>query len=394
MASGGFASRLNLPMLISLTFLLEPKLFVKIPAINYLYIAGAVFVFFGVVIKLAKRNIKPSGFFVAAILYRAALLPQTLLMGGELLDWGYYSITLISVVGYFECQEDEKRRVSLIDTLAYLLLAYLLINAVLMLMYPKGIVDGLYFLGYRTRVVEVLMAALAASSYIDCQLHRLSIRTVFIVVFGAFQILNLWVATALVGVAVAFGVYVAMRLLKDIDKSRLFNVITILGILLTLLFCVFNIQELFAGLIQDVLHKSVSLSNRTDIWKMAIDMIQDSPVFGYGIVDDGGHILWITSWNSLYWQAHNNILQIMLDGGCLCLIPYLVMLFYVGRSVKRHLIGSPFLDVALAIWAAFNVMSVSEIFVLQNYYFVFLVLVLMACRIENDKRRKEAVNAL
>lgn len=376
---GCIAARINLTTLLCLTLLLEPKLFVKFPAINYFYIAGAVAVFCVVMAELMRCRIKLGKFFVFALLYRLAIFPQTVLQNGELLDWGYYTLTLLALIGYFESMADAKERLSGIDNVAFLLLLYLFLNFVVLLIAPGGVIDGLYFLGYRTRIVEVIIVAIVSSAYVDCCLHKCSFRTVFFCLIGLIQIVILWVATAVVGLAVLVLSLLAFRYSKGLCKPTFFHVITLAGIVATIAFCIFNVSFLFSGFIQSVLHKSASLSDRTYIWALAVQMFKASPLLGYGVVDNGNHILWVTNWMSMYWQAHNNILQILLDGGLLSFIPYLAMLFYVGGELRKKHLSGVFLAVILSAWLAINVMAVSEIFVLQNYFFLFLIIILIAC---------------
>lgn len=376
---GCIAARVNLTVLACLTLLLEPKLFTKFQAINYLYIAGAVVIFCVVAVKLVRGHVKVGKFLTIALLYRLFMLPQTILQGGEILDWRYYTLTLLALAGYFESMRTDRERLEAVDNVAFLILIYLILNSAVLLVYRSGLVDGLYFLGYRTRIVEALIVGIVASAYVDCWQGKMSARTVTICIIGLAQIFALWVATALVGLGVFALAYLVLSRAPGLNKPLLFHAVTLLGIVATVAFCFFNASQLFSHFIQTYLHKSATLSDRTEIWAMAVQMIKASPLFGYGVVDNGNHILWITSWNTMYWQAHNNILQILLDGGLLSFATYLALLIHVGSTLcKRHLSGK-LLSVVLAAWIALNVMGVSEIFVLQNYYFLFLVVILAAC---------------
>lgn len=373
------ASRINLSAIFCLTFLLEPKLFTKFFILNQLYILGAIFVFILVLIRLIKNHIPMGKFIIFALLYRLAMLPQTILQNGQILDWGYYTLTLLALIGYFRSMRSGEERLTAVDNVAYLLFLYLCLNLIILLIDPKGVVDGLYFLGYRTRIVEVLITAVTASSYIDCYQHKLSMRTVMTLVVGLVQILMLWVATAIVGIGILLVSFLVFRRSTQLCKPVMFNVITVLGIVATIAFCMFGASSFFSGFIQSVLHKTATLSDRTSIWTLAIQMIRKSPLFGYGVVDNGNHIFWATSWSASYWQAHNNILQILLDGGMLGFIPYLAMLLNVGVELRKSHTTGIVLAIVLSVWLAFNVMALSEIFVLQNYYFLFLVISLSAC---------------
>ena len=216
---GCIAGRINLTTLMILTLLLEPKLFTKIPMINSLYIVGAVFVFCMVVIRLTHNRIKVDKFFVLILIYRASMFPQTVLLGGEILDWGYYTLTLLALVGYFESLEDDKDRLQVIDNTAFLVLLYLSINLLALITNPAGLIEGLYFLGYRTRIVEVFVLGVVASAYVDCWEGGTSFRTLAICIIGLIQMVNLWVATALVGLGVFAMAYLGLCRLPNLDRK-------------------------------------------------------------------------------------------------------------------------------------------------------------------------------
>lgn len=360
-------------------------MFVKYELINYAYIVGAVCVGIAVFVYAIRSNTKFSSIFLIALLFRLSTLFQTILFSGSILDWGYYTITLLSLICLAENTHSNLDRVRFFKAAAVLLAAYLSINACTIMLWPDGVTEGLYFLGYRTRIVEVFLVAIVASVYVDAyDQKRVSFRTILILILGIAQILALSVVTALVGVGFAIGAFILFKYTGIGREPRLFNFITCFGLLLTIAFCFFHIQNYFADFIQQVLHKSATLSSRATIWELGIDMFFKNPLFGYGIVDNSNHIEWITSWNTANWQAHNNTLQILLDGGLLALITFYALLLSIGKKLKNGFRQHPRSAIAMALWLSFNFMSISEIFVLQNYYFLFLLLLVVASRMDGD----------
>ncbi|WP_419060645.1 O-antigen ligase family protein [Enteroscipio rubneri] len=371
----GFKKGRILVIMLAFSFLLEPKLFVKYPILNYVYIVGAVFVFCYVCFRALRVDIRLEAPLVFVILYRIALFFPTLMSGGAILDWGYYSLTTFSMVALFSMVRDEGQLRELIAAATYTLFLYLVVNLITMILWPDGIVENLFFLGMRTRVTEVVFVAIAATVYLDyVEGRRLSVRTVAVALVAIAQFVLKDVVTAYVGVAVLAIGLVFCKFLNVRNSGKAFKVIFIACIGLSIALCFYHAQYLFKDFIENVLNRSVSLSYREGIWNVGISLFGSSPLFGYGIVDDGNHIQIAQSWAVESWQAHNNLLQILLDGGLVALVCFSAFVWSVGSALAKNVGSYPRRSVLLAVWLAYNVMSVTEIFVLQNYYFLFLAM--------------------
>lgn len=356
------------------SFLLEPKLFVKLPLLNFIYIAGAITVFFYLVYRSISINIIIKTPLAAAFLYRMVLFFPTILYGGEILDWGYYTMTLLSMIMLFAIVRDCRELKKLLQAARITLLLYLGVNLATMIIWPNGVIENLFFLGIRTRITEVAFAAVGISMIVDYfDGRRTSAPTIFIVSFSLVQFSIQDVTTALVGSAVCLAGYVALNCLKPKSCGRVFKFIFISCMLLSIAVCVFHAQYLFRDIIEDVLNKSVTLSYREGIWNEGISLFMERPFLGFGIVDNGNHIATSELWGMNMWQAHNNLLQLLLDGGLIATGFFCAIIYSIGSSIERAKYAIPRQNILLAIWLSYNVMSISEIFVFQNYYFLFLL---------------------
>src|SRR5699024_5541737 len=80
-----------------------------------------------------------------------------------------------------------------------------------------------------------------------------------------------------------------------------------------------NDLKMYSFIIENLLQKDLTLSTRKIIWEIAIKMINESLYTGYGYLSDGRYILY---YNPIrYRDAHNTILQFMLQHGFLGMIP-------------------------------------------------------------------------
>ena len=116
-----------------------------------------------------------------------------------------------------------------------------------------------------------------------------------------------------------------------------------------------------------------TLNGRGFIWKEALESFFDSPIYGYGV-----HGVMIkTFWSS--WTGsgegmnymHNQILQVLNDGGLILLIPFLLMLYYMMQNILKVR------DTHMKFWSTSYILTVLMIMVFEsamNYYYIFILL--------------------
>ena len=142
---------------------------------------------------------------------------------------------------------------------------------------------------------------------------QIGFLTLAILFVGIAQISLLEVTTAFAGLAI-FAVAFAVTTLSQTMNARLsVRAIIVIGLAITILVVGFRIQEHFAEFLATVLDKNATLTGRTELWDSAFGIIGSSPVFGYGINDSVGAFV---PWRGMYWQVHNQWLQLLYDGSC------------------------------------------------------------------------------
>lgn len=91
-----------------------------------------------------------------------------------------------------------------------------------------------------------------------------------------------------------------------------------------------------AGFIEDVLHKSVTLTGRTDIWKEAINVLKSENIlkliFGNGIFNDGSFV----PFGRTYWPAHNQWLQNLYELGITGTILFGWIIVFCDKEKKNR----------------------------------------------------------
>ena len=91
-----------------------------------------------------------------------------------------------------------------------------------------------------------------------------------------------------------------------------------------------HVQGGFEWLIEDMLEKDLTLTNRTDVWTAALEIIKKHPVTGVGLLP-------VAYKKQLlgYSHTHNQVLELLLHGGLLALLPYLGMVWLSSRQALR-----------------------------------------------------------
>ena len=345
------------------------------------------------------RRVTLSATVILFVLYRVSSLLPTVYRDGDLLNWGYVTLSLLSVLMLIELHatagQEERRR--LLRVMTDLLLIYLLINYVMILMDWGRVAawgDGAfaqpsYLLGIRTRVTDCIFPAILLALLYDSGSHRRwGWRTMVAVASGIVQIATLQVATAWVGLAVTAAFYLAVTLRPH--RGGLFSMrgATVMGAAATLLVVFARVQVFFAEQIEELLGKSVSLTGRTDLWDAAFPILADSPLFGYGINSDFGNF--IPGPEGLLWQAHNQYLQIAYDGGLAAVGLFIALLWTASTRADASRCNPRARAAFVSVYAAMSVMAISEIYVYNMA--LFYLIPFLASRADelvgDDERRK------
>ncbi len=127
-----------------------------------------------------------------------------------------------------------------------------------------------------------------------------------------------------------------------INFKRFFNGKTFLTIIimLNLVFVFLSIQDRIAiirFIVEDIMHKDIGLTGRSGIWDLAKRIIIEKPLYGYGTglttLPDGG------KWYEFMriFGPHNQFLYILLAGGIVTLITYIILLVYIAEILNKYL---------------------------------------------------------
>lgn len=351
--------------------LFEPTLFVKYKYLNIIFIVGAcVSLFFAIykLIKIKKINIITCELIILRILY----LANTIINNGDILKVGYQSLIFIALFIYAEIYYRQKRLNVFLSIISKICRIYLLINIVTFVLFPNGLYayeENIYFLGYRTRFTEYAFLLLMLSiieNYINPNRKKLLFSLSLIIL----NILLPHISTAIVGLIVTI---IFFFLFFYNEKKINFKFLFWIALIVNLLIVIFRIQTLFSFFIENILHKTVSLTYRTVIWDMSYPYIFDTNfLWGHGYPINGNFILW----EKIYWQAHNQILQLLYEVGLIGTIIFFHICYMVYNKLEKNYNKQKskiFITIALVL-CAFLIMMITEIY---GYYIPFYVVLII-----------------
>lgn len=364
--------RRRLWLYILFTFMFEPKLFVKNNITNTIFVLGAVLCFSIILIKYILSRHKINKMFFVCILYRLSFAIQTVISHGDILMWGYMSLIIICLLMTIELYADicpDKLLTSLVDVLISILTVNLLISFI----YPDGVIDGIYYIGIRTRFTEVIFAAVGLSITLDIMHNQtISTRTLICILLSIAHIIRFWIATAIIGGLVfIFCLTLLMKVNKLVKflQVKYFLLFSLIG---TVIITMSKDINLFTWFIEDVLNKSLTLSSRTLLWSNTRRIIMESPVIGHGQAINGNFVpaYYIGGYDLK--QSHNQWLQTMYDGGLLTSGLFALIIYNEGKAINRCISSSKIGRPICAATIAMLIMMLAEIYSYTPYLFAIL----------------------
>ncbi len=96
---------------------------------------------------------------------------------------------------------------------------------------------------------------------------------------------------------------------------------------------VYNMQENIFKFIYKFLGKDITFTGRTIIWKIAIAMIKKRTLLGYGVSGNTNIIQYL---NNKYLSAHNQFIQIALEGGLISVVFFINIFYQSFRKLLKY----------------------------------------------------------
>lgn len=326
-----------------LTLLLLP--FFKLPVfeqIDSLQIIDTLFdmakiISFGTITALYINGRKLSPIILSIIFYQLSLFFSTVINSG---NYWKLAVNCGTVIGFCMITELALKKSSRLyfKTILDIYIPLSVINLLAIIIFPDGIAKDDYYgnifyvIGIRNGLPPVLIPLLIYGFLYSSMIgKKITGAMLFFTVVVSASIFITWSATGVAGLFMFlfFAFFIYRKNIAGVFNSLSLSVLYLalyLGII------VFRLQSAFAFIIEDLLHKNITFTGRTDIWDIAIMLIKRSPVLGYGVYE--GHGLIFTRGHFYY--AHNAVLEVLLQGGVISLIFYAAIFGTAAAALYKN----------------------------------------------------------
>ena len=297
-------------------------------------------------------------------------------LGGDnsLSDLSVY-ISILSVCALFEVSG--KKLPTCLRTLRLVLEIYTFINLLTVLLYPNGmyawqIVDSneyrtdCWFFGFRNNHLWLLLPSMLVSCLCDyMDYSRLKARSILICCMVGITSFLIGSATALtvVSVTLAFFIMFVYFLPSGLERLAIWipPIIVIAGFICIVFLGSTNVVSMLA----ETLGRDSTFTGRTVIWRAALQAIVSN--FWIGVGDSS---IRVTD-TFIATHPHNEVLNILLNGGLIGLVIFTILSFSAGRQLMRcH--RSEIVILFAAVLSGYAAASISESFT----YFSMLIPIL------------------
>ena len=142
-------------------------------------------------------------------------------------------------------------------------------------------------------------------------------------------------------------------------------------------------NAVFGFILENVFHRSPTITGRSDLWETAIAMIMKQPMLGYG----RGFHDYIPAWGG-YYSSHNYLLEILLQGGIIAFVLFIILIVY---AVRKSLYTGRDKMTSCMIWGLLSILiaALMEAEVHSVYIFGCITLCVLSPYLEDKWKKKE-----
>ena len=311
----------------------KPDIVASFPQLNYILSAWQVASFIYICIFYFKKG-KISKFVLLFLLYYLIVLIATILNNGNINKWimnfTLYLGTIMIIERYIK--EDN---IKILRILVIIFYGLTIGNTLSFILFPNGLAQTeflqtpIYMLGIDNRFAFTYIPGLCITGVYDLiKNKKISKITILYFVITFSTLIYFWSAAALFVEALFILYFIFIYRMKVNISPKIYFAIAIVGFI-ALVFL--RIQNIFSFLIVDILHKDLTLSNRTLIWDIAIKIIKQNKILGIGIQGSNEMHNLITAYHS-----HSDFLNILLQSGILGLGAYWIILYKCFGCLSKY----------------------------------------------------------
>lgn len=310
----------------------------EIPKLSTIYNIMQILAMTVIVCLYLKRR-KCSKFFMGVCVFEAILLFSTIVSGQEIIETIFDIVRTLSVCMILEYGITKDCK-SLFRALLFIFEILLCINLFTILAFPKGMYiqylttnRNNWFLGNDNQHIKYILIGCCISLIYSIQFHnKILIRTIVLCAISAITVAIRLSATGVIGSIVFIVLLLYIFLLRN--KARISaKFLSIVYIVLFLGIVIFRLQNLFAFIIVDILHKDITFTGRTHIWDFTFEYIKQKLLLGCGVESTQTRLIKYADTHVIgAVNSHNQILETIYQGGIILL---LVFVYIISLSIKK-----------------------------------------------------------
>lgn len=353
----------------------------------------AIFVILKVLIgQLNKKTLKIVGY-ISLVFF--SMLISTLIKDGDVrrVIMIMYPILGMGGLVLWQCSTLKKTKF-FIRIIARFYFLLVIINFLFLLIYPSFFTNSFasgetYFLGIENQIGYPMMKGLLFM-LLDSFLRQEKSLLYIYVAMHIVTILIIFSGSNVVGLACMLLFIIpgiVQRKMTCYSLSVLllwFAVLFVFVILLGNLNAVLG-SSLISYIIEDVLGKNITLTNRTVIWDIVIGGFLESPIIGNGVRDTMNLFYISEQYTRGYMSAHNQILQTLYESGILFFVSLIPLINALNKSLKNTL---PFVEIVIkGCICSFLIMYMAEAPGVDKIMNLFVVGLLVSERLGNISYR-------
>ncbi|TYQ15973.1 UNVERIFIED_CONTAM: O-antigen ligase [Acetivibrio alkalicellulosi] len=322
--------------LIAVIILFKPYYFTyfDISTVNFIYLNSLRLLFLGVVVFYFKEG-KISRFFVSLILFYLIKGISTFINDGSissLITEIYPAVTacLLIELGL------KSRPKQLIKAFSTVLSVLIYLNFITMILNPYGygvFEKVIFFLRHSNQLVPIYTLTIVMIVLKNGNRPSFVNKAHLLLTMAICTYMTMYVLSGSNVIAwIPVLLYYLLPLI--VKKFKLLNISSYIIVYIVFFLAVifFNVQERYSEVIYKVLGKDTTFTGRTIIWDSAINMIKERLLLGYGVGKSTNIVPYI---HGRYISAHNQFIQVTLEGGILAIIAFLNILYYSVRKLME-----------------------------------------------------------
>ncbi len=327
-------------------------------------------------ITIKKKNFSKINFYIS--IYLIILLFSTFLNNADIIQCIEQMITVFSLINII-CYGAKYDTKEFLNAFEFFLYSIVLINFITIILKPGGLYISNsisfttklnWFLGYKNNhIIYILPTLLISFINTSYQKGNLKPRNIVLIIISLISLIIINSSTSIIGMFTFVILLILSNLLK---KTKILNILTFMIIHITTFFgiVIFRIQEILNKIIIGILHKDLTLTNRTFIWDLVMKLIKQKPILGYGIEDPIIRYYKIKEIKS--YHAHNQILEIIYKSGILGVIVIFYICYLSFKQLFKYKETQVAKIISIAIFS-YSIIMITEAYSLE-ILFMFIIL--------------------